>query len=456
MSLTKVSYSMINGESVNVKDFGAACDGVTDDTAAVQSAIDYCLSKSPNVTELVIPGLCNITSSINIDRQYNDANTENYFVIRGNGSEGGFYASSDIKIFSSTYADQNFSQNICFENIYFQGVIDNQARFVMNGQKFIRVTFRNCFFKSIRVATTTTYFQSYYFVDCKFKFWSSWVMDCKFFYNLVVSNCQFEGYRDSVNGSKGFNSYDTNSPETSSTQEAVFTNNLFENCTGPFVAIKNGRGVVVSGNYFELIDNAVLDFSQGNPRGIYVSGNSFDTASSPLTYAPILVSYPNGFFGYSNWSSTCLYRFLNEMQMTEDKWGGSWGIGDTPVSGHLLSTTSPISVSSRIPGSFQVFREEVEGQAIQLSQDTNGTGITSINTTSAVYLPVAIKQQNNSTTRNLISADSSGTVFTNIQTSAPTLTDNLTMCFFEATTTQLRITVKGSDGTIRTANITLS
>lgn len=39
MSLTKVSYSMIDGAPVNVLDFGAVGDGVTDDTAAIQAAI---------------------------------------------------------------------------------------------------------------------------------------------------------------------------------------------------------------------------------------------------------------------------------------------------------------------------------------------------------------------------------------------------------------------------------
>jgi len=38
MSLTKVSYSMIQGESLNVLDFGAVGDGVTDDTAALNAA----------------------------------------------------------------------------------------------------------------------------------------------------------------------------------------------------------------------------------------------------------------------------------------------------------------------------------------------------------------------------------------------------------------------------------
>lgn len=40
MGLTKVSYAMINGAPINVLDYGVVGDGTTDDTAAIQSAID--------------------------------------------------------------------------------------------------------------------------------------------------------------------------------------------------------------------------------------------------------------------------------------------------------------------------------------------------------------------------------------------------------------------------------
>ena len=46
MSLTKVSYSMITGAPVNLRDFGAVGDGTTDDTSALQAAITECANNN--------------------------------------------------------------------------------------------------------------------------------------------------------------------------------------------------------------------------------------------------------------------------------------------------------------------------------------------------------------------------------------------------------------------------
>jgi hypothetical protein len=54
MSLTKVTYAMIEGASVNVLDYGATGNGTTDDTAAIQAAINYA-SSLENGGSVVIP-----------------------------------------------------------------------------------------------------------------------------------------------------------------------------------------------------------------------------------------------------------------------------------------------------------------------------------------------------------------------------------------------------------------
>jgi len=66
MALNKASNSMIEGAPVNVKDFGAVGDGVTDDTAAIQAALD---SVGPNGGQIVVPvGTYKITGRITITR----------------------------------------------------------------------------------------------------------------------------------------------------------------------------------------------------------------------------------------------------------------------------------------------------------------------------------------------------------------------------------------------------
>ena len=65
MSLTKATYSMIEGASFNVKDFGAKGDGVTDDTAAIQLAFNQ-LTSLANRSLYFPPGDYLISNTINV------------------------------------------------------------------------------------------------------------------------------------------------------------------------------------------------------------------------------------------------------------------------------------------------------------------------------------------------------------------------------------------------------
>jgi hypothetical protein len=63
MSLTKVTYAMIQGEVVNVLDFGAVGDGVANDTAAIAAALASVLSTGGTV---YFPQGTYLTDSINL------------------------------------------------------------------------------------------------------------------------------------------------------------------------------------------------------------------------------------------------------------------------------------------------------------------------------------------------------------------------------------------------------
>ena len=68
MALTKAHNRMIEGAAVNVKDFGAVGDGVTDDTAAIQAAIDSGAESIffPSGTYNITDGL-DISSNMSVD-----------------------------------------------------------------------------------------------------------------------------------------------------------------------------------------------------------------------------------------------------------------------------------------------------------------------------------------------------------------------------------------------------
>lgn len=123
MALTKVTYSMIVDAPVNVQDYGATGDGVTNDTAAVQAAIDAVVAGGtlyfPSGIYLVDVNTqsCTLTDGTDVSKCALLIDT----AMRVTGDAGaqlkakeGASAATDNYIVSCT-------ANVIFDNIYFNG-----------------------------------------------------------------------------------------------------------------------------------------------------------------------------------------------------------------------------------------------------------------------------------------------------------------------------------------------
>lgn len=111
MSLTKVTYSMIDGAVINVLDFGAVGDGLTDDTAAIQAALDFADENVDTVTGGIIyfpRGRYLISATLNVKTTHIDGLAS--LTLVGEGlhntviqAKSGFTGSSMIDINNQTY-----------------------------------------------------------------------------------------------------------------------------------------------------------------------------------------------------------------------------------------------------------------------------------------------------------------------------------------------------------------
>lgn len=135
MGLTKVTYSMIDGAPINVLDFGAVGDGVTDDTVAIQNAIDYALSLSNSCVQ-VPAGRYKLTDTITINT------SSNQFSLIGEGQGASIFVRNTD--YGDTFALTTCPQSL-FENFGIQMSVEMTTGAHFNCDGLYRTTFNNLF-----------------------------------------------------------------------------------------------------------------------------------------------------------------------------------------------------------------------------------------------------------------------------------------------------------------------
>lgn len=192
----EVTQGDINRERVNITRFGAVCDGATDDRAAIQAAVNYCLAVSPpRSLEWPAGAVSYVSASIMIERFVDT--TEGQFHIYGNG--GGVVTDQPIVLFDTTLRkpydpDTGRAADIdpCSENIVWHEFIwqctDADVAAYALGWRFLRIGLMGyCEARRIKLVDCPVYMQdwfSQYLVAREWKGWfvkshSNW-FDCDF------------------------------------------------------------------------------------------------------------------------------------------------------------------------------------------------------------------------------------------------------------------------------------
>lgn len=319
-------------EWVSVKDFGAVGDGVTDDTAAIQAAIDYCatFAKWPS---LRIIGLCLVTAPLIINRMVDTTTSE--FLIVGEGTDSGLYTTTAITLFDSSlpFTIDPQSEFVTFSNLRF--ACNNAATTAYTiSNKFLRVRFSGCYFHKIKCAVSSIYIQSWYFSNCNARFWSGIFLDV-----LTAFDVDFQS-----------NIFEFGGPlfRTETLCGVRFIGNLYEGSSSPMIDLAGANGLMVVGNYTE--GNAALDYRFGRTlgdvsRGIFFSGN----VMLPTTLNVSNTSFYNVQWGLAygvSQGNFCSSRLHDTTFNTNDALSFIGDVSDIELyKGHKTGLTDPARVA---------------------------------------------------------------------------------------------------------------
>jgi len=233
------------------KGTGVPADG--SDTAAVQAAVNYCLSFTPPKAMLVTHRHY-LASSVNIDRQVGTICDVSQFKINGYGDNAGFYATTSINLFSSTInivGGDPKSGGITFHNIGFSTDSISRTTYVL-AEKFLRVKFINCTFTLIKCyAYATCYAQEIDWTSCKITNWPDVFAASQGCFGGYFMGCNIFGQGN------GTGLYSASGTVYSATGFKMI-GNIIETIGGYIASLTGCAGVLIQANHIESIQAGPL------------------------------------------------------------------------------------------------------------------------------------------------------------------------------------------------------
>ena len=272
-SVQKVTAAVLAAYVQNsAANYGAKCDGSTDDTAAIQAAINA--SAANGWFSINLPGMC-VISTVNIDRVNGSTTGELRFQpVPGLQGPAGFVTSTAAPMFDSTLTGTApVSVGVGFYGLQFYATNNTLAAYVMS-PKFGIVTFFDDYFRGIKLVNSSATIQSYRILGGSYALgWTGTFFSALNVYDMSVDNTVFQS------GGAGFS-------VVGGVYGVRFVNNLFEGSAGPFFSGGGDSGLAITGNYTELNTNPDYTFSTiYGGSGVNFSGNFMQISASNLANA---------------------------------------------------------------------------------------------------------------------------------------------------------------------------